>query len=275
MDVQAHAVTGAMGETVGPPGVGNDRTSCCIDLGGTCSGDHGINACLLGRKNDVVVVPLFSAHWPDAEGTGHVAAVPMDHCPYVDDHQVATFNRAIAGRMMWNSSVGARGNDRVKTQVISTAGANRRIECTGKVTFGWLLGKQRPHDSQRGVDDLGSGTNASNLAIIFLRPKLIDKSNSGHDRLLRKPFLANPALLCPTHVFGLEPYQLGATQELLDFVTQCGSGDHDFCRTRCRRQLDRRPICVPRISEQRDVRVVDNDGRVRSGEACKPTNICR
>src|SRR3954453_15240508 len=94
VDLETHAVAGAMHERVGPPRRRADLATRTVDLGAVDAGAHRVAAGRLALAPHRPGPPGVGTGVADAHGAGHVRAVAVDDAAEVDHDQLAGLDLA-------------------------------------------------------------------------------------------------------------------------------------------------------------------------------------
>ena len=155
VDVETHAVAGAVQEGVGPAGLVDDRAAGRVDVLAADPGGHRGDAGRLGLEDHVEHPLLGRARLPHHDGAGHVRVVAVDQRAEVDHHEVAFGDRSGAGPVVGHGPVGAGRHDRLEAHVVGPEPAHRGVELQAELLLGGPLGQPGPDLGQRGVGDGG------------------------------------------------------------------------------------------------------------------------
>src|SRR2546430_11616754 len=96
VDLEPYTMTGAVHERVAPAGGVDDLATGAVDGRAVGAGAHRFAPGPLALAHDIPHAPRLPTGVADADGAGHVGAVPVDDAPEVDDDELARLDAARA-----------------------------------------------------------------------------------------------------------------------------------------------------------------------------------
>ena len=218
VDVEAHAVAGAVLEALGPAGVGDDPAADVVDLLGR---DPGRARRRRRRAWDSPTTSKTRASSPvglgaDAEGPGHVRAVAVEGGAEVDHHRVAGVDapRRRGGGGAWPSSRPA-ATMVSKARALGPAAAHGRVEGEGELLLGDRpsASMQRQHLERARRRRWPRPAPCGRLAGVLDLAQRLDHAAGGHQRVARRARSAQAALRAQVTLSASRPTAAAAAAE--------------------------------------------------------------
>lgn len=187
MDIDAHAMAGAVAEALAVAGLGDDIAGDFVDLRRGHTGRDGRLGRLLGAQHDIIDLAHLVAGLTHRHGAGHIGVVAVLAGAEIDGDHVPFLDLPIAGHRMGQGAVFAGGHDGIEGQAVGPQLQHLVIQGQLHLALGPPGGDEAADVLEGLAGDIAGVLDAAKLVVVLDLAQLFHleiqrrEADAGHD----------------------------------------------------------------------------------------------